>query len=220
MKGFGNWLVKARRLERSPFAHLSKLNGKVDVRVERRALEYEELPRLIEASEQSKKKFRGLTGPDRSALYTLAVMTGFRAKELASLTASSFDFRANPPTVTVEAKNEKSGRGATLPLHPFAADKVVTWLKSRPQSSAEPITKPLVETLWPGTWSKKAAEMLRRDMGEARSIWLAEVEEIAAERDLRASSTSPRMRTVRLPTSTLCGIRSSRCWPVREFTRK
>jgi len=188
VKSFGNWLVKARRLERNPFTHLSKLNGKVDVRVERRALESDELARLIDATEHSQQTFRGLTGSDRAALYTLATMTGLRANELASLTALSFDFQANPPTVTVEAVNEKSGRGATLPLHPFAADKVATWLKSRPQASAAPTIKPLVESLWPGTWSKKAAEMFRRDLDEARSIWLAEVEKIAAEHQQRTES--------------------------------
>ena len=189
VKSFGNWLVKARRLERNPFAHLSKLNGKVDVRVERRALESDELARLIDATEHSPQTFRGLTGSDRAALYTLATMTGLRANELASLTALSFDFQANPPTVTVEAAHEKSGRGATLPLHPFAADKVATWLKSRPQSSAAPTIKPPVDTLWPGTWSKKAAEMLRRDLDEARSIWLAEVEKLTDEHERRTEST-------------------------------
>ena len=126
VKSFGNWLVRARRLERNPFAHLSRLNAKVDVRVERRAMEPAELSRLIEAAEQSATTFRGLAGPDRSALYTLAAMTGLRASELASLTALSFDFQSSPPTVTVEAESEKSGRGATLPLHPFAADKVAS----------------------------------------------------------------------------------------------
>ncbi len=101
---------------------------------------------------------------------------------------ASFDFQANPPTVTVEAESEKSGRGATLPLHPFAADKGATWLKSRPQSSATPTIKPPVESLWPGTWSKKAAEMFRRDLDKARSIWLAEVEKIADELQQRTES--------------------------------
>ena len=188
VKGFGNWLVRARRLERNPFAHLSRLNGKVDVRVERRALESEELSRLIEATENSEQTFRGLTGPDRSALYTLATMTGLRANELASLTLSSFDFKADPPTVTVEAKNEKAGRGAELPLHPFAVAKLATWLKSRPPTSATLSIKPQSEPLWPGTWSKKAAEMFRRDLDEARSIWLAEVEKIADEHERRTAS--------------------------------
>ena len=183
VKGFGNWLVKARRLERNPFAHLSRLNGKADLRVERRALEPEELARLIEATEHSATTFRGLAGPNRAALYVVASMTGLRANELASLTALSFDFQSNPPTVTVEAASEKSGRGATLPLHPFAADKVSRLLASRQQPPATPKIKSPVETLWPGTWSKKAAEMFRRDLDEARAIWLAEVEKIIDEHE-------------------------------------
>ena len=106
-----------------------------------------------------------------------------RANELASLTALLFDFQANPPTVTVEAASEKSGRGATLPLHPFAADKVSRLLASRQQPPATPKIKSPIETLWPGTWSKKAAEMFRRDLGEAGSIWLAEVEKITDEHE-------------------------------------
>ena len=188
VKGFGNWLVRARRLERNPFAHLSKLNGKVDVRVERRALESEELSRLIEATENSEQTFRGLTGPDRSVLYTLATMTGLRASELASLTLSSFDFKSDPPTVAVEAKSEKSGRGATLPLHPFAVAKLATWLKSRPPTSATLSIKPQSEPLWPGAWFNSAAEMFRRDLAEARGDWLKEVPPKSPEHERRDAS--------------------------------
>ena len=61
-------------------------------------------------------------------------------------------------------------------------------MKSRPKASATPKTKPLVETLWLGTWSKKAAEVLRRDLNEARSIWLAEVEMLTDEHQRRTES--------------------------------
>ena len=60
-------------------------------------LESEEPSRLIDATAHSTTTFRGLTGPDRSALYLLAAMTGLRANELASLTLSSFNFQDNPP---------------------------------------------------------------------------------------------------------------------------
>ena len=203
VKGFGNWLVKARRLERNPFAHLSVMNAKVDVRVERRALESEELSRLIAATELSQTVFRDLTGPDRAALYTLAAMTGLRANELASLTALSFNFIASPPTVKVTAANEKAGRGATLPLHPFVVTKLTHWLASRPSASkSRPSSKKLTasksgakgkptaiaETLWPGSWSSVAAKMIRRDLEEARSLWLAEVEPTHPEFARRSAS--------------------------------
>ncbi len=185
VKSFGNWLVRSRRLERNPFAHLSRLNAKVDVRVERRALEPDELSRLIEAAHNSKTTYRNLTGPDRAVLYLLATMTGLRANELATLRLSAFNFKADPPTVTVEAENEKSGRGAELPLHSFVVNRVSAWLKTRPARTAEDIENDADEILWPGSWSVKAAEMFRRDLAEARAEWLKEVEGIAEQLEQR-----------------------------------
>lgn len=78
VKSFGNWLLRSERLERNPFVHLSRLNSKVDVRVKHRALDPEELTRLIDAAQLSTKRFRELTGPDRAALYLVATMTGLR----------------------------------------------------------------------------------------------------------------------------------------------
>jgi hypothetical protein len=104
------------------------------------------------------------------------------------VTAASFDFQANPPTVKVEAESEKAGRGATLPLHPFVAGKVASWLTRRGQASTKLSIKPPVESLGPGTWSTRAAEMFRRDLDEARSIWLAEVENLTDEHQRRTES--------------------------------
>ena len=185
VKSFGNWLVKSQRLERNPFAHLSRLNAKVDVRVERRALEPAELSRLIDAADKSAKTFRNLTGPDRAALYLLASMTGLRANELATLRLSAFNFKAEPPTVTIEAENENAGRGAELPLHLFIVNRLTSWLTSRPRRSTIAIKADADELLWPGSWSAKAADMFRRDWADARVAWLAEVENISDELDRR-----------------------------------
>ena len=187
MQSFGNWLVKSQRLARNPFAHLLRLNAKVDVRVERRALNPAERTRLIDAVDKSEKQFRKLTGPDRAVLYLMATMTGLRANELATLRLSAFNFKAEPPTVPIAAENEKSGRGAELPLHPFVMNRLSSWLRTRPKPATLSI-KPQDELLWPGTWSEKAAEMFRRDLAEARAAWLKEVETIADELDLRTKS--------------------------------
>ena len=60
VKSFANWLVKDRRMPSNPFTHLSKLNERVDIRHERRALTQKELGGLIAATEQSDEAFRGL----------------------------------------------------------------------------------------------------------------------------------------------------------------
>ncbi len=66
--------------------------------------------------------FRGLSGIDRSALYTLAAVSGFRASELASLTPAAFALADDPPTVTLSADNAKNGHTAVQPLPPLVAD--------------------------------------------------------------------------------------------------
>lgn len=120
VKAFGNWILKDRRCSHDPFAHLTRVNAKVDIRCVRRSLHQEELALLIDAAER-REPFRELTGEDRSVLYLLAAFTGLRVSELASLTDKSFDFRSDPQTLTVEAACSKHRREDILPLHPQLA---------------------------------------------------------------------------------------------------
>ncbi len=79
IKSFANWLVKNRRMPANELTHLAKLNAKVDLRHERRALSTDELTRLIQATENSQTTFRGLDGGTRALIYRVAAMTGLRA---------------------------------------------------------------------------------------------------------------------------------------------
>ncbi len=187
IKSFGNWLVKAQRFPRNPFVHLSRLNAKVDVRVERRALAPAELMLLIEGTLASQEAFRGLTGEDRGMLYLVASTTGLRADELANLTPESFDLTATPPTVTIQAKNEKSRRGAVLPILPKVAERLDRWISSRSLRHSGNRKSPPVR-LWPGTWSEKAAVMLRKDLQAARVSWTNQVEQNPEELTQRTES--------------------------------
>ncbi len=99
--------MKARRSAESPFRHIPKVNAEVDVRHRRRPLSAEEFTRLIEAA-RAGGAFRGLAGPDRAVLYTVAGMTGLRAKELASLSPRSFALDADPPVVVVEPRTRST----------------------------------------------------------------------------------------------------------------
>jgi integrase len=64
-------------------------------------------------------------------LYFVAAYTGLRASELASLSPSSFDLTATPPTLTVKAGYSKHKRKDVLPLHPELVRQLATWLKGR-----------------------------------------------------------------------------------------
>jgi integrase len=176
IKNFANWLVRSRRIAENPFAHLSKLNAATDPRHERRPAALDEFARLLKATEQA-PSFRRLTGQDRAMLYLVAVSTGYRASELASLTRSSFDLESNQPTVTVKAAYSKRRRTDTRPIRSDLANILAGWLQTRfavdaVESSAIVPLRPTSLAMrdarvWPGDWPKKAAVMLRRDLEAA-----------------------------------------------------
>ena len=156
IKGFTRWLAREAPFGADPLSHLSRQNAEVDVRHPRRALQEHLFGRFIELTGTG-KPFRGLTGPDRLVLYTLAANTGFRAGELGSLAPRSFRLDADPPTVTVEAGYSKRRRTDVQPLRADVTEMMRQYLADRPRA----------ELLWPGTWKDVAAEMLRGDLAVA-----------------------------------------------------
>jgi site-specific recombinase XerD len=165
-KSFCQWCVRTRRLPDNPLAHLSKLNEQVDVRRERRTLTAAEIGTLIDTTDKSTEIVRELAGPDRAMLYLVAVNTGYRASELASLTSRSLLLEANPPMIVVEAEFSKRRREEAQPIPTWLADRLRTWLAKRP--AQETLFVELDgQPLWPGSWRRHAAEMLREDLEAA-----------------------------------------------------
>jgi integrase len=154
IKSFCGWLVKDRRMGDNPMTHLQGGNAKLDRRHDRRPLPLEDLRRVFQAAHESAHLFRGLTGRDRGMLYAVACVSGFRAEELARLRPSSFDLDGTPPTVTLGAEETKNGRAAVQPLPPEIIEAMRDYLAGRC----------LDQPIWPGTWYKKAAEMLRIEL--------------------------------------------------------
>jgi integrase len=156
VKGFTRWLARDNRIAADPLSHLSRQNGAVDVRRQRRALREDAFAAFVEAAAAG-KPFLGLGGPDRLVLYTLAANTGFRAGELASLTPRSFALDAKPPTVTVQAGYSKHRRKDVQELRPDVALMMRDYLKGK--APGNPV--------WPGGWAEDAAEMIREDLEAA-----------------------------------------------------
>ena len=73
-------MVKNGRAPSNPLTHYAELNGKVDVRRQRRSLSQEDFGRLVEAARKG-KVFRRLSGPDRAMLYEAAAYTGLMPTE-------------------------------------------------------------------------------------------------------------------------------------------
>lgn len=84
VKAFGSWLYTAKRWPENPFyrGRLPTLNEQTDRRLERRALDAEELGKLLAAAEGSRVDVLGLDGRERAALYLTAARTGLRVGEL------------------------------------------------------------------------------------------------------------------------------------------
>lgn len=168
MRTFCRWLLRTGRIAANPLAGLScaKVTD-ADRKRKRRPLTDDEASRLISTTRQSPESFTGLSGPDRAMLYLMAINTGLRASELASLTPESFELddpstgsgRASQPMVRCQGGYTKNGQEAELPLRHDVAERLRGWLADKP--AGEPV--------WPGTWASQrhGAEMLRIDLTAA-----------------------------------------------------
>ena len=162
-KQFCRWMVRDRRASENPLAYLQGLNVRLDRRHDRRALSIEEMLWLLDITRKGPERY-SISGPERALLYWLAVETGLRANELASLTPLSFDLDGAHPTVTVAAAYSKHRRQDVLPLRPDMAAALRVFLACKLPSV--PAFK------MPG--GKRTSNMMRADLDYARAAWLAE----------------------------------------------
>jgi integrase len=99
------WLWRDGRAREHALALLATSHPEAD---RRRALTPEEATRLVETAAAGPAVL-GRTGPDRALAYRVALGTGFRSAELASLTPERFRLDGNPPTIVSEAGDTKNG---------------------------------------------------------------------------------------------------------------
>lgn len=135
VKQLTRWLVRDHRTDDDRLAHLEGGNVKTDRRLERRELTDAEIAGLLAAAKAGPVRGK-LTGWQRFTLYSTALGTGLRAKELGSLTPADFDLEASPATVRIEAENEKARRGDVLPLPPDLVELLKPWLATLPKREA------------------------------------------------------------------------------------
>jgi len=126
---FGIWMVDNGRATESPLRILKKLRVlKTDRRRIRRALEPDEIRRLLEVTAQGPIRF-GMIGQERRLLYKLAIESGLRANELRSLTVSSFDLKNL--SVTVIDAYSKNRKESLLPLRKETAAELESFFKGK-----------------------------------------------------------------------------------------
>ena len=176
LKSFFNWMVEDQRIGENPINHLKCQNADVDIKRKRRALDDEELSKLIKST-MGGLDHHGMTGQQRAMVYILAVNTGFRAREIASLTWGAFDFNDIAPTVTIQAGYSKRRRNDVQPLRHDIAKLFQGWKCERGESHDDKVFRPLKYMRW--------ADMIRKDMELAGLSYLDEAGRVADFHALR-----------------------------------
>lgn len=143
IKNYCRWLLREGHIPDCGLLHLEKRRN--TKQRERRAATEKEIQTILKNA-RAGKPVRGLTGEQRYWLYVVALATGFRAQELASLEGQDF----HSDYVRLKAENAKNGKAANQPL---------------PEGLKLPKWKGQV---WSGYWYTKAAAMLREDLGKVK----------------------------------------------------
>ncbi|MCG8451074.1 MAG: site-specific integrase, partial [Pirellulales bacterium] len=173
-KQFCTWLETDGRVPKknNPVEHLSAINAETDVRWERRAISPEEFVRLIKAAATG-PDVQCMCGPDRAMLYIVAAWTGYRRKELASITLKSFNLDSEPATVQVKASHSKRRKNDIVPLHPMVAQQLKDWLALKGNVKRD---EPLFNLRSKSGALRRTSKMMRLDLERARLAWVEEAQ--------------------------------------------
>lgn len=152
LRQFGKWMVTNDRAAQSPLERVANVHV-TDERL-RRSLTTQQFTMLLRTAMDGPLK-RGMTGYQRAILYWCASETGYRARELRSLTASSFSLDTEPATVALQAGSSKNKRASRLSITPELAARMREILRGKtPTAPAFYVTH-------------NTAEMLRFDLERA-----------------------------------------------------
>lgn len=157
IKQFLRWMQFDRRIPDNPLIGLKKESVAVDRRHDRRPLTDDEFAKLIRAANGSEQVIEGMTGIERSRIYTVAFATGLRRGEIASLRKSSFDLSGAVPTITIEAAYSKHRRRDQMPLHADLVSQLKNWLQELKPS----------DLLFPGLKQRKTYKAIKTDLTSA-----------------------------------------------------
>ena len=131
VKAFSKWAWRDGRTVDYSLNALVKPSDPTDRRRVRRPLTEAELRTLIETT-RTAPTWRGVSGLDRSMMYLIASLTGFRRNELLSLTPSSFRLDDRPPVAVCESGYTKNHQRAEQPLPASSLPALRAWLASKP----------------------------------------------------------------------------------------
>ena len=161
-------MVKDRRAPNNPFAGMVGVaNADADAKRERRALTADELRWLLKATASEISRF-GMLAVEHARLYRFAFETGLRPGQIRSLTVSSFDLDALPPTVEAAARFVKRRKRHVQVLGDSMATELREAFSSQlPTAKAFGLPRP-----------ERIVKMFRRDLDAARAMWIKEAGDV------------------------------------------
>jgi integrase len=119
-------------------------------------------------------------------MYILSAWTGYRRKEIGSLTKRSFRLDSDPPLVIVAPAYSKRRRQDAQVLHPEVANRLRRWLDAKRDLGPDDLLFPISGSV-PGGTQRRTAKMMQRDLERARKTWIEEAQD-AAEKKRREES--------------------------------
>ena len=176
-KLFSRWLAREGRAREDALSSVTVkvVISKADRKHTRRALTHDEFTAIVRHVPDAPTRC-GMSGADRAMLYRVAVGSGFRASELASLRPESFDLAGDEPCITVAAgyskRGKQSGRDDVQPINADLAAALAKWLKGK--------AKGVPVFAMPPT--QHVAEMFKADLRTARAQWIREAKDPAKRR--------------------------------------
>lgn len=159
LKAFFKWMRRSGRLREDPVEHLEALGASAVAKGKRRvrrALTIREIMKLLASTHDQSFRY-SMPGPERALVYRLALETGLRASELASLRRASFHLDAKPATVFLSGASTKNLRDAELPLRDETVHLLRDYLAAKMPGAKAFAVPPSTET----------ARMLRADLAAA-----------------------------------------------------
>ena len=163
LKGFLNWCRLDGRLVEDVLLAVEPYDHETDPRHARRAPSVEEINLLLAAARSRTNEHCNFFGEDRAKAYEIAIMTGYRANEIRSLTPESFSLDGDYPCIRIKPTISKRRKLDMQPIPQPFVQGIREWLYGKPPGGR------LFEAM-PGD----TARMLRADLTVARQAWIAE----------------------------------------------
>jgi site-specific recombinase XerC len=183
---FTRWAVERGLLIADPLARLRPVNARLDPRLVRRALTFEELRKLVHVA-QSGPELRGVSGATRAMVWRLAAEVGLRVGEIDGLQVGDLDLDPVAPALVIRAAVAKNRTETRLPLRPELARDLAPFVREKLP------TAPLMSL--PETFRDKAARWLRFDLERAGIAYKDASDRVADVHSLRGSFVSMLIRS-------------------------